>query len=117
MITFSDDHNFETFCLIWLDVEANNSEKYRNKYQQLRHIINYVKTFQDSDKCQEYIQQVSEDDRIVLMISDRWCRKLVPHIHQYPQVSSIYVYYLDKQIDEQWTQEFTKVAQFRDAIF
>jgi len=101
--------NLETFSLVWLDVNINNSKENENNEQHLRNVINHLEKFEDEQACQEYIEQRSEDNRLVLVVSDSLGRKLVPQIHQLRQVHSIYVYCEGKQVSEKWTDDFTKV--------
>jgi virulence-associated protein VapD len=103
------DHNLETFSLVWLDGSVNTSEENVNVQQQLRTLINHLKTFENADECVQYIRSVSKQNRIVLIVSGRLGREIVPRIHRLRQVSSIYVYCMDKQANEQWANKFQKV--------
>lgn len=107
--TFS---NLETFSLIWLDAEVNATEENKQSQKQLRAIINYLKTFKDPTKCETYIKSASEQDRIILIVSGRLGRIIVPNIHNLKQLSSIYIYCRDKAANEQWSKEFVKVNTF-----
>ncbi|CAF5146463.1 unnamed protein product, partial [Rotaria sp. Silwood1] len=106
--TNSDDQHLEIFGLIWLDADVNIKE-IRNTEQQLRSIINHLKKFQDVKQCQQYIEERSQKDRLVLIVSGRLGREIVPSIHKLRQVISIYVYCMDKKSNEQWSCEFAKV--------
>jgi hypothetical protein len=105
----SNDDNLETFSLLWLDAQVNTTEDNRQTQQKLRQIINHLKTFDDQEQCHQYILSLSPQDRLVLIISGRCGRQLVPQIHQLRQLSSVYVYCMDKQANEQWAKDFTKV--------
>ena len=59
------------FALLWLDASVNSSEENRQAQKELRSTINYLKTFEDTNQCQQYIQLVSPYDRIVLIVSGR----------------------------------------------
>jgi len=104
--TNTDDNHIEIFCLIWLDASINET---RDTEQKLRSIINHLKKFQDVQQCQQYIEQRSKKDRLVLIVSGQLGQEIVPSIHKHRQVISIYVYCKDKQINEQWTCNYTKV--------
>ncbi len=67
----------------------------------MRGIINNLKTFENNDDCQKYIERISKEDRLVIIISGQFSKEIIPRIHHFNQVSSIYIYYLDKQIDQQ----------------
>ncbi|CAF0746203.1 unnamed protein product [Didymodactylos carnosus] len=103
------DNNLETFHLIWLDAVANDTEEDVDAQQRLRTSINHLRTFKYENACEQYIQGVSKDDRVVLISSGQLGREVVPRIHQLRQVSSIYIYCMDKESNEEWAKEFTKV--------
>jgi hypothetical protein len=103
------DDNLETFSLLWLDAQINTTEDNQQVQLKLRESINHLKTFDDQQQCQQYILSLSPQDRLVLIMSGRCGRQLVPQIHQLRQVSSIYIYCMDKTANEQWAKNFTKV--------
>ena len=106
--TNSADMHLEIFCLTWLDASADAKDM-RDTEQKLRAIINRLKRFQDVNKCQQYIEQQSQKDRIVMIVSGRLGREIVPSIHELRQVISIYVYCMDKIGNKQWADKFAKV--------
>jgi plasmid stabilization system protein ParE len=112
-----DDQHLEIFSLIWLDTNVNVKET-RNTEQKLRSIINHLKKFQDVKQCQQYIEQRSQKDRLLLIVSGQMGQEMVPSIHQLRQVISIYVYCMDKKGNEEWASKFSKVsAEDFDFIF
>ena len=106
--TNTDDKNLEIFSLIWLDENVNVKDT-RDTEQKLRSIINHLKKFQDVKQCQQYIEQRSKKDRLILIVSGQLGREIVPSIHKLRQVISIYVYCMDKKSNEQWACKFAKV--------
>ncbi|CAF1396302.1 unnamed protein product [Adineta steineri] len=106
--TNTNDKYLEIFSLIWL--YANEGTKDTRKTEvKLRSIINHVKKFQDIKQCQQYIEQTSQTDRLILIVSGRLGQEIVPYIHPLRQVISIYVYCMNKKNHEQWTCKFTKI--------
>ena len=103
------NENLETFSIFWLDVQVNTTEDNRNAQLKLREIINHLKTFDDQNECLQRILSLSTQDRLVLIVSGRCGRQLVPQIHHLRQVSSIYVYCMDKKTNEQWAKDFIKI--------
>jgi len=103
------DPDLETVCLIWLDASANISAENIANQKQFRSIIHYFKTFQNTQDCEKYIREKSKDDRIFFIVSGRLGQEIVPRIHQFRQIFSIYVYCQDKQKNEEWANKFTKV--------
>jgi len=102
--------NLETFSLLWLDASVNATEDNRAAQDRLRKIINYLKTFEDLQKCLDYIHSLSADDRIVLIVSGRYGRDLVPQICHLRQISSIYVYCTDVRENRNWAKHYSKVC-------
>lgn len=103
-----DDQRLEIFSLVWLDKNVNIHET-RNTERKLRTIINCIKNFEDEKECQQYIEQRSQTNRLVLIVSGQMGRVIVPTIHHLRQVVSIYVYCMDKKKNEEWTCQFAKV--------
>jgi len=101
--------NLETFSIFWLDAQVNTTEDNRNTQLKLREIINHLKTFDDLGECHQRILSLSTQDRLVLIVSGRCGRQLVPQIHHLRQVSSIYVYCMDKKANELWAKDFIKI--------
>ena len=106
--TNTDDMNLEIFCIIWLD-DSENVQDLRGTEQKLRSIINRLRKFQDVEQCQKYIEQRSEQNRLILIVSGQLGEKLVPSIHRLRQVISIYVYCINKQRHKTWANNFSKV--------
>ncbi|UJR32785.1 hypothetical protein I4U23_020247 [Adineta vaga] len=94
-----DDFNYETYSLIWLDSHANNSPEIEEK---LRNIINYTKLFQTIDQCEQYIQTISQYDRIILIIPSEFAHEILLCIHSIRQISSIYIYGTDINLNKQY---------------
>jgi hypothetical protein len=103
------DEKLETFCLIWLDFSVNKSPENRQAQQQLQTIINHVLTFEDDQKCLNYLKTLSKDDRVFLIASGKCGRQIVPQINNLKQLTSIFIYCLDKKFNEEWSQHFIKV--------
>ena len=101
-------NNLETYSLLWPD-DSINSQQNLDTQQKLRSSINYLITFEQSDQCEQHIRSASSQDRIVLIVSDRLGQQVVPRIHQLRQISSIYVYCIDEQRNQQWANQFNKV--------
>ncbi|CAF2228318.1 unnamed protein product [Rotaria magnacalcarata] len=102
------DKNFDIFSLIWLDGNTNAKEV-RDTEQKLRSIINQVQKFADIEPCQKYIKERSTKERLIIIVSGRLGREIVPSIHNLRQVISIYVYCLDKEGNEKWSSQYKKV--------
>jgi len=111
----SDDvtvrNDVEISIMVWVDAEINKKIENQKAQQQLRTIVNRFKTFEDGNECEKYIRSISSKERLLLIVNDQQGREIVPHIHAFRQVTSIYVYCKDKKGNEQWTNQFSKVKQ------
>ncbi|CAM4887127.1 unnamed protein product [Rotaria socialis] len=101
--------NLEIFSLIWLDASVNTSKENVHAQSDLRGIINYLKTFDNIQKCEKYIRKSLESDRIVLIVSGGLGKEIVPQIYKLKQVCSIYVYCMNKKKYKKWASEYSKI--------
>ena len=99
-------------ALIWLDAHVNANADNKQAQQELRSIFNNFKPFENQTQCQTYIRSVPSHNRIILIVSGQFGRQLVPDIHQLHQLSSIYIYCMNKQINEEWSKDYSKVRSF-----
>jgi hypothetical protein len=104
----NDDDNLETFSIFWLDASVND-EKNLAAQKTLRSIINQLKTFDDAEEFMARIRRLCQGDLTVLIVSGQLGCIVVPEIHSLPQVSSIYVYCMNKAVHEEWSQSYSKV--------
>jgi hypothetical protein len=102
----SKDNNFESFCFVWLDDDTN---RLKTKIDTQKQLGNCLKTFEDENKCEHYIQNIPTSNRIVLIVSDHLGQKLIPRIHRLQQVSGISVYGTNNNSKEKWTKDYSKV--------
>ncbi len=103
--------HLEIFSLIWVDTLEDN-EEIRTTEKKLRKIINHLKRFDNVKQCQQYIEQTSQNNRLILVVSGRCGRELVPIVYQCQQITSIYVYCMDRVSNEKWSRSYTKVKLF-----
>ena len=101
--------NLETYSILWVDPFVNDAKEYVDAQQRLRTAINYIRTFKTTFNCEDYIQSIPDQDRIILIINSQLGEELVPKIHQYRQIFAIYIYTTDEKRNTQWSKEFTKV--------
>ncbi|CAF4171894.1 unnamed protein product, partial [Rotaria sordida] len=104
----SDDRHLEIFCLVWLDASSSDKDA-RDTEQQLRSIINHLERFQDVASCEKYIHAQTSKERVVMIVSGRLGREIVPTIHHLRQIISIYVYCMDEEGNKIWARDYRKV--------
>jgi hypothetical protein len=105
-------HHIQPVSLVWLDDSIDHSKENINGQQQLRILDNNLKTFKNDDECEKYAKLQFRFTRIVLIVSGKLGQKIIPRIHEFPQVISIYVFCLNKQLHEKWAKGFTKVLYY-----
>ena len=101
--------NLESFACLWLDQNIDSTQDNRDTQQQLRQVINHLRTFDNSDQCEQYIRQITKE-KVVLIVSGGLGRQVVPRLHDLPQCSAFYVFCQDKKANEQWANKYHKVT-------
>ncbi|CAF3116856.1 unnamed protein product [Rotaria sp. Silwood2] len=107
------DDNLETFSLIWLDAVVKTAKENIGAQSDLRAIINYLKVFNNVEKCEKFIRKCHDADRVVLIVSGGLGQQIVPRIYKLQQVRAIYVYCMDKKKNKKWASQYTKVKKIR----
>ena len=102
----------ESVSLIWLDATVNASDGSLATQKEFQSTIPQFYAFENVSDCKEYIEEKSHYDRIFFIVSGRLGADIVPHIHQYRQVFSIYVFCQDKRRNELWAKKYSKVILF-----
>ncbi|CAF4848912.1 unnamed protein product [Rotaria sp. Silwood1] len=100
--------NVESFTCLWLDKYVNKTEDNIDTQEELRQIINDVRTFDNSDACEQYIRKITQE-KIVLIVSGGLGREIVPRLHDLPQFSACYVFCKDKKANEEWAKKYNKI--------
>ncbi|CAF4600846.1 unnamed protein product [Rotaria sp. Silwood2] len=105
----STDAYYETFSLCWLDGDVDITDDNKKTQIMLHSIVKHFKPFNDAYEFKKYIEPLNQNHRLILIVSGRLGREIVPKIHQLPQLSSIYVYCMEKQLNEEWAKQFRKI--------
>lgn len=100
--------NLESYACLWLDQNANSREDNRQTQKELRQIINHLRVFDKINECEQYIRQIKHE-KIVLIVSGRLGREIVPRLHDLSQFYACYVLCQDQKLNEQWAKNFSKV--------
>ncbi len=101
--------NLETFSLLWLDENVNSNKENFNAQKILRTVINQLKTFENCYLCEQYIREIIDVNSIILIVSGRYGRELIPTIHHLLQLNTVYVYCMDVKSNEVWANKYDKV--------
>ena len=92
--------------LVWLDEKADKTEENISAQQHLRAIDKNLKIYKDKNQCEQYLKFQIRQNPIALIVSGKFGRDLVPHVHHFPQIISIYVFCLNKTLHQQWAKEY-----------
>ncbi|CAF4747223.1 unnamed protein product [Rotaria sp. Silwood1] len=100
--------NLESFACLWLDRNVNSTEDNIKTQKELRRMINHLRIFDNIDKCEEYIRQITQE-KVILIVSGSLGRDFVPRLHDLPQLTACYVFCQDQKTNEQWANKYHKV--------
>ena len=101
-------NNLEIYSLIWLDKNVNQTEENLETQKKLRGAINQLKVFDDVDQCVNYVKDAG-DQKIVIIVSNVYCRQLVLELHHLPHLSAFYIYCMNEQANREWSKKYEKV--------
>ncbi|CAF0951271.1 unnamed protein product [Didymodactylos carnosus] len=107
-----DEKNFETFALIWCDLNATKAEDKLQIQVQLRKAMNYIKTFDNVKNCEHWLrcrQVTSSCEKFILIVSDNCGHEIIPQVYELPQLVAIYVFCINKENNENWNERYEKV--------
>jgi len=109
-VPLSNTPNDINRSIVWLDASVNSTQENVNVQEMLRTPTNYLKIYTDDNECENYIRSTSKGHRIILIVGGRSGQLIVPRIHQFIQVSAIFVYCMDRR-NEEWTKIYKKVRK------
>ena len=99
------------YCTLWLDARINKSDENRRAQETLRMFVKYLLLFADQESCLQYIQSLSSEYPIILIVSAELGQSIVPEISHLQNVVAIYVFCSDKQQHDLWTRHYYKVIE------
>ncbi|UJR13847.1 hypothetical protein I4U23_000857 [Adineta vaga] len=104
-----DIQKIQNVLLIWLDSNIDdNNEDCQNTMTQLRHIVNDLNIYTDSDRCIQFIETI-KDRKGCMIISGSLGQLIVPQVHDLSEVDSIFIFCGNKQRHEGWAKEWPKI--------
>ncbi|CAF1029108.1 unnamed protein product [Rotaria sordida] len=99
----------QSFLLVWLDADFDESKDHYNKsIQDLQRIAATIITFTDADQCVDFLSDI-EDEKVFMIVSVALGQNIVPEIQALPQLHSIYVFCDNQSIHQQWAKTIPKV--------
>ena len=99
----------ERFLLIWVNTTIDQSnQNYQIILAQLKSIANTVNIFNELDTCVDFLTSV-EHVKACLIVDDIFGEKLIPLIHDFVQVHTIYILSNKDFKDEKTSKTWSKV--------
>ena len=100
----------ERFLLIWVNATIDQSnQNYQTILTQLKSVANIVNIFTDLDTCVDFLTSV-EEVKACLILDDIFGEKLIPLIHDFAQVHTIYILSNKDCKDENMSKKWSKVT-------
>ena len=100
---------FQGYRLVWVDGNFNASDgDCQNTLQQLRAVVNDVQVFTESDACENFLREVTEE-KVFVITSGSLGKDLISRIHSLPQVDTIYIFCDNRERHKPWTEQWSKV--------
>ncbi|CAF3329656.1 unnamed protein product [Rotaria socialis] len=103
----------KSFVFVWCDAAIgtdSNIDDYLNTIKQLACVLNpnrqLVHTFNESNACLDFIKDANN---VCLLASGGMGQELVPKIHNYEQMHSIYIFCIQKEKHLAWSRHYPKV--------
>jgi len=96
--------------IVWLDTSVSSKQENFNAQEMLRTSMNHLKAYTVANECENYIRSVPQSHRIIFIVDSQLGQSIVPRIHQLRQVTSIFVYCMNKN-NQQWTKTYKKVRK------
>jgi hypothetical protein len=100
----------ENFLVVWLDLNLDDiiDDDCRDTVDQLRCVVNAVDTFNDVDRCVDFLSDI-KDEKAFMIISGALGQQVISYIHDIPQLHSIYVFCGSRTKHEQWAKDWPKI--------
>ncbi|CAF3385880.1 unnamed protein product [Rotaria socialis] len=107
-IKYCEGKIVQNFVLIWLDTGITEMQKdCPYTISELNKIYNSITLYTDLDDCRKFIEK-PRDEQIFLIVSGKLGEKLVPLVHKYARLDSIYVF-CGQPDAHKWTQQWKKI--------
>ena len=99
----------QNFHLLWLDtgIDPLNADC-QDKLAQLRCIVNDVNLFTQRDQCIDFLTEV-DSKKAFLLVEGAVGQRIVPLIHDIPQLDRVYFICRKASKYEHWVEEWVKV--------
>jgi hypothetical protein len=105
--------NAENYQLLWLDESVNETQDNLVTQKKLRRTFSQLKTFDNVKECEKHVHNVEgTNQKMIMIVSGRFARKLIPPIHDIRELIAFYVYCMNKDSNKQWADNYRKVESY-----
>ena len=98
---------------VWLLTSISAAEEAEDLPERDQSSNHYVKAFEDTAECEQFIRDITNDDRIVLIVDESLSRGIVLRIHELQQLFAFYIYRTTPQNNDTCFKQFSKVKHRR----
>ncbi|CAF4282200.1 unnamed protein product, partial [Rotaria sp. Silwood2] len=106
----------QNFLLIWLDANLNKSdEDMKRSLQKVQYLGASITTFTDADECIDFLS-ANKKEKVFMIVSGSLGQHVIPKIHAWPQLDSVYVFCSNQSIHEEWARAISKVKGVHTTI-
>jgi len=98
------------FLFVWLDSNVNQSEQIRTAIQILERNQIDICSIDGSVKFEQWFESNQSKKQIILIICNKFGKKIIPTFHDSHSIIAIYMYSLGHKINKRWTQKYSKVC-------
>jgi hypothetical protein len=81
----------------------------RDVYDEISGTFQWEMCESDEERCVKYIKEQCGVKRVFLVSSGGLGKKIVPQVHDLPQVYAIYIYCADVLYHQEWASKFSKI--------
>jgi hypothetical protein len=98
--------------LLLLMPNATGSQENLKLQEKLRELFDEnFRTYEKTQECEAFIRQ-KKNDEILLIVTGQIGRQVVPTLHSLSQLTAVFVYCMDKEGNEKWSNNYSKVVLF-----
>jgi tetratricopeptide (TPR) repeat protein len=108
-ITHNKQRIVQNFLLIWLDASIDQSKKdCQNTLAQLQTVVNDIHLFTEPNQCVDFLTDI-EDMKAFLIADGSLGQRIIPLMHDTPQLDAIYILCGHKSRHDEWTKKWAKI--------
>ncbi|CAF1132941.1 unnamed protein product [Adineta ricciae] len=96
--------HLDKFVCIWLEKSPDRS----NNYADIQRFFSLIKTFHSAPQCVDYIVNLT-DKKAILITTDAFAQEIIPSIHCYEQIYSVYLFVSEQSINQTWIEPYPKI--------